>query len=235
MKNKHTAFTLIEMLLGLSLFSIVALSLYSVFASGIQIEKRAQTDGMMYRETRWALDKMESDLENMVQYNFANSYPQKLAFIGESNRISFIVPTDEGLKRVSYYLETPQSGSIHMVLVGKHHKRNVSVATRLEESQQLYVLMRDEKPFAESLQEGISESGQADALILRIIESGLRFYYGYVEGEDESARLVWRDYWTGEYLPSGIKVQLTMGPSGYQTENVTIERGFFIPTGFLGQ
>ena len=126
MRKINSAFTLIELLLGLSIFSVVSLCLYASFSTGIHLSRRSEKNNKIYREIRWALEQMSLDLENAVFYDFSNSYPGKLSFIGEDEKISFLLPSDEGLKVVSYYHMKPSESKIHQTLIGKTYSKNVN-------------------------------------------------------------------------------------------------------------
>ncbi len=79
MKKNNHAFTLIELLLGLSIFALIALSVYSVFWGGMRMTRKAKHLNPIYREMRLALDLLSVELENMVPYDFSGSTPQKFA------------------------------------------------------------------------------------------------------------------------------------------------------------
>lgn len=235
MKRRIKAFTLIEMLLGLGLFSIIALSLYGAFASGMKIERRSEGGNRIYREIRWSLDKITDDLENMVSYDFSNSYPEKTAFLGEAHRLSCVVPTESGLTTVNYYLKLPEEGSVYTTVVGKRYNKNTNMVVRFEEQLSVNLLVREEKSFIESLQAESGTTPELDILSARVAEDGLTFYYAYLEGEEENAQIIWKDSWAFDYLPSGIRVELNLIPFDRTEDAVTIRRDVFIPIGFLGR
>ncbi len=91
MKKNKNAFTLIELILGLSIFSIISLCLYGVFSGGIQVNRKSKNQNDFYREIRMSFSLMEKELENMVSYGFsAARYEDKSSFMGSDNQISFI-------------------------------------------------------------------------------------------------------------------------------------------------
>lgn len=235
MKKFIKGFTLIEVLLGLTIFSIIALSLYSTFHSGIEINKRSEEDNKVYREARWLLDRLAKDLENMSSYDFANSYPSLRAFNGDENRLSLVLPTEEGLKVVSYLLQSPQQDTVFKTIIGRHTKRNVSFISRFEERLNLDLFVRKESSFADYLQTEPDKDIEEEILSTSVKEGSLKFSYAFLEGEGENAKITWRDSWKEKYLPSGVRIQITLVKSGRLPEPVTMERDIYIPTGYLGR
>jgi len=235
MKKRLSAFTLIELILALSIFSVVALSLYGAFASGMKIEQRAEKGGRLYREIRWALDMVAKDLENMVPYDFKNSYPEKLAFYGQSNKFSCIVPKESGLTAVSYYIRPPEEGSIYTTIIGRHYDKNTSMVANFEKELSVNLLIREERPFIESLQDELNKEPEIDVLSTRIKEASFNIYYAYIEGDQDNVQIVWKDSWEFNYLPSGVRVEITLLPLSKTEDAKTIQKDFFIPSGFLGR
>jgi len=84
-----TGFTLIELLIAASIFSIIILSLYSVFQSGILIYKRVDSAFGLYQTARIVLNRVELDLKNAFTYSSANS-----KFIGTSSNLDFFSVVD---------------------------------------------------------------------------------------------------------------------------------------------
>ncbi|VAW18015.1 hypothetical protein MNBD_BACTEROID05-139, partial [hydrothermal vent metagenome] len=137
MKTTNKAFTLIELLLGLSIFSLIALTVFSVFSSGVRLSHRSELSNKVYREITWSLDLLSLELENMIGFDFSNADSQKQAFRGGEDKIEFIVMTEGGMKRVKYYLKDPQEDQIYATLVGKTYKANQRVDLRKKELEKI--------------------------------------------------------------------------------------------------
>ncbi len=75
---------MIEALLGLAIFSVIAVTLYSTFWSGIQIDQRLED--RIYRQASWALEGMARELQNATIYDFSSSYPDINGFLGEKRK-----------------------------------------------------------------------------------------------------------------------------------------------------
>ncbi|MFA5088204.1 MAG: prepilin-type N-terminal cleavage/methylation domain-containing protein [Candidatus Omnitrophota bacterium] len=224
-------FSLIEILLGLALFSIVALILYNVFFGGIKVNRKSESASQMYREARWAFDRITSDLENMVPYDFSNSYPGSLAFSGGSNGFELLLATGTGLERVRYSLQSPDLGHRHQIVIGKHFSENAPVVIRREEEgAPQRTLIRDQIPFVDSLSPGQEENVRSQILCSGLIDGGLQFKYA--RQSDEGKRmLVWEEEWGKEYFPVGVKVRLT-----FREEDgggvLTLEKDVLLPKSF---
>ena len=148
---KKNGFTLIELILAISIFAIIGLTVYSIFASSIKISAYSEGQGDVYRQSRWILDLMSRELEAAVNYDFSNSYEDLSPFSGNKDEIRFLIRTDEGLKSVKYYLILPESSQIHEVVIGKKYKKNVDIDLENETAEQDYYLVREEKSFVDFL------------------------------------------------------------------------------------
>jgi prepilin-type N-terminal cleavage/methylation domain-containing protein len=102
-KKAAKGFTLVEMLLGLSIFALVAVVCYSIFSNGIRINDRAAKSEALYREMNWSLDALALDLENMVPYE--GNKGNWSAFEGSEKSLSLALPTKDGLKKIRYSLK----------------------------------------------------------------------------------------------------------------------------------
>jgi len=235
MKKSVKSFTLIEMLLGLSIFSLIALSVYSTFSSGMQLNKRAVDVDTAYRQIRWSLDAMERDLENAIAYDLRNSYPDQLTFSGEAGKISFFTPTKDGPRVITYYLKPLSYGSIHATIIGEHHEGNKDIIARYEETANPTVaLAREEKTISEYFGGSESTENNEDILTSQIIEDGIKFYFPYLQGEAEDAEIVWKDSWSQPFLPSSVRVAISFVDPNKKSQTMTIEKDIYIPVGYLG-
>jgi prepilin-type N-terminal cleavage/methylation domain-containing protein len=233
----NKAFTLVEMLLGLGIFSIITLSLYGTFWGGVKLNERAEHTNSLLREARWALAQMEQDLENMVPYDFSTSYPERTAFVGQPDQIAIVVATEDGLKAVRYYLAKPSEGKIYRTIMGGRHTRQPrSIVTRYEEKQDLRLLIREEVPFVDSLQSDPEEgSTEKEVVCSHLQGGGLAISYAYQHGSAEDIHLGWERTWGEPYLPSGVRVELTLLQPDREGRVIPLKKDIFIPTGYLGE
>lgn len=235
MRSKYflKGFTLIEMLLGLSIFSIIAVSLYGTLDSALRLNRRSDDVNGIYCEARWVLDQMAGDLERMRAFNFANSYPQLTAFSGSSDKISFLSSTDTGLKVISYYLELPDQGTVHKVIIGGHTNENRSLTVRYEEKFVLYSLVREEKSFADYVAGNAQARVEKDVLSPHIQEGSLKFSYAYLQGQQEDGKIAWKDSWEEPYIPAGVRIKATFVKPGKVKQPIVFTKDVYIPAGYL--
>lgn len=202
-------FTLIEMILGLLIFSIIAVSLYSTFSMAISVWKKSEDVNRIYREAKWSLEKIASSLKNADFFDFTKNYPDIKLFSGQSDKVSFYITSDTGLKKIGYSLE-------------KLDKRNLF---SLEEKTQDFVGCLSGQ-----------ELGLKKASLTSLVkEEGLKFSYAYRTIDSEATEtLLWKDSFAGQvYLPRLVKIALTLvNPKDLKQEK-TFTKIVFIPTGGL--
>lgn len=228
------AFTLLEVLLAISLISLVLAGVYSAFWGGISLSKRSEDSNRIFREIRWAVDTLSHDLENMVPYDFSGSYEDKAAFLGIDNRITFFVESPQGLKVVSYYLLQPENSSVYKVIIGKTYKKNVSGVIRSEEqAERREYLVREEQPLIDYLSGEAVNPEDVEVISTYVAENGLRFSFGYSssDGHDMS----YRSEWKNNYIPANVSIDFDFILPEETKKRLTIKREILIPAGFNGE
>lgn len=232
MKTTNKAFTLIELLLGLSIFSLIALTVFSVFSSGVRLSHRSELSNKVYREITWSLDLLSLELENMIGFDFSNADSQKQAFRGGEDKIEFIVMTEGGMKRVKYYLKDPQEDQIYATLVGKTYKANQRVDLRKKELEKISYFVREEKDFLNFLSEDSEGGGGFEVLAMNVKKNSLKFSFGYESGGNEK-EYRFEDKWDLKYLPQQVQIKLIVFPN-QNKEEVRITKNIYIPHGAKG-
>ncbi len=178
-QNRLRGLTLVELLVALSIFAIVAVALYSTFGTGISTWKKIKQAQDLYQDIRLTLDKMALDLENAVLYS---EKPEFVNFQGGKSKISFYST-----------VETSQA------LPG--HTELRKIAYSLDESG--HILQRREQALFNSGQNTEEEAQEIAAAISR-----LDFFYCY-EDEHAEPPYKWQDSWDfPQELPQGIKIEL---------------------------
>jgi len=228
----RNGFTLIELLLGLTIFAIVSLCIYGTFWGGIKVDNSAEQQNKIYREVRWSFDVMSKELENMLLYNFSNSYPEKSSFSGSENRVQFVVGSSDGLKVVSYYLVDPEDDQVFKVVMGDVFSKNIRVDTGSRSDIRINYLVREEIDFIDFLNEA-SGDVETEIIAMSVKEDGLKFSYGFVQGE-ESSDFAWEDEWQNKYTPSHVKITIDFVSSGKNQIVKSLSKELLIPSGFLG-
>ena len=222
------AFTFIELLLGISIFSVVALCVYNTFATGIQINRRAQGQGSVSREIRWSLNMFSSEIENMLPYDFSNSYPDKFACAGQSGQLTFIAAGPQGLKVISYYLASPQAGKVYQTVMGQTSKKNVAVTDIREEEIKYNSLMRKERLLIDYLNGDPDKGSNIETIAAHIKEGGLKFTYGF-KGKKEGTGLSWKNEWKDKRLPSYVRIELQFIDPEQNNDIIPVTKDVFIP------
>jgi len=237
MKNQRKAFSLVELLLGLGIFSFIASGIYMTFANGVRLNQKADQVGRVYREMRWSLEKMAHDLENLRSYDFSASYPQMKPFTGEKDKIAFLLADNEGLKKVSYYLTALNWGTVHKTLVARHSQMPSSITVDVQQGVKSYSLARQELPFIDALQLVAPQENieNFDLLASGIAPDGLKFSFAYLEGSQNNTQIVWKNNWDKNYIPSGVRILINLPNPENPKELLTLQREVYIPTGYLGQ
>jgi prepilin-type N-terminal cleavage/methylation domain-containing protein len=131
--EERAGFTFIELIIAIAIFSVIAVSIYSVFWAGLRTWRMTSPVIEANQKLRFFFDLISKDLKGELGY-----YPQdyidkdKVNFEGDAKRISFWALVDfqeqDGAihtepARVAYYLDTADSSNVKVM-------RNV--ATRIE-------------------------------------------------------------------------------------------------------
>jgi prepilin-type N-terminal cleavage/methylation domain-containing protein len=94
-------FTLVELLIASSIFSVIILSLYSAFQTGVLTYNRMDSAFMVYQASRVTLNRLELDLKNSFIYSENDA-----KFRGSSQTLDFFSVIDafeEGASYASVY------------------------------------------------------------------------------------------------------------------------------------
>ncbi|MBM3248457.1 MAG: type II secretion system protein [Candidatus Omnitrophica bacterium] len=211
-KNNFSGMTFIEILIGLTIFSVVAVSLYSTFFSSTSAWKKSEDLNRMYQEARWSMDTIAKELHNAVIFSYKNSYPNFKVFEGKADSISFLNEDDYGINRVLYFLEAKENGG-----------------------GEIFLLKRQESSLIDSLQISVEEKSE-EIFSSLVAKDGLKFSYahGVVNGEDEE--IEWKSDWEeSENIPMGVKVELVLQNPGNPNVKTTFSKTVFIPMGVIGE
>ena len=198
---KGSGFTLVELLVAITIFSAIAVVLYSCFRGGIVSYRRISDEADSQQRLRYVLLNIEKDLKNAFLMT-------NIPFEGEDKRISFTsMLTDEenatlNAGRISYYIK---QGDNSYVLVRKTQS--------LQEALSLFAAGYDT---GAELMPGLV-SGKEEVITEGL--SDIRFTYLYaenqqsvpgLEGETEEASIAyeWVDLWEEESLPVAVSVEI---------------------------
>ena len=228
MSEQKKGFTFIEVLLALSMFSVIALTLYGTFSSGLQLNRRAQGANRVYREIQWAIDSISRDLENCVFYDFSQSYPDKRAFKGTKETITFLLAEDDSLKAIRYGAEPLESPGIHTVIRGGYSNITQGVVTDYSQTRDREAFVREEKGFKDFLN---SEDGSGEKEILspHLQTGSVAFSYGYSTRSQQSKNIDWKDSWEDGFLPQRVRIKMTFVSQDRTQEKIEVEKEVGLP------
>jgi len=178
--KRLSGFTLIELMVAVSIFAIIVVVIYSTFGTGVSVWRKTEKMQNLYQDIRLALDKIALDLENAVLYSEKEEFSN---FEGEKNRISFyslvdifqIIPAHPELRKITYSLD-----------------------------ESTHILQRLEQTFPESMQG--SRVQEAEGIVAQV--DNLNFSYCYID-EGAAPSYKWKDTWDSKQgIPQGVKIEL---------------------------
>ncbi len=224
-------FTAMELLLGLTIFALIAVSISSTLWAGIKLSRRVDPQNNISREIQLTLDLMAHELENALFYDFSHSYPDKFAFIGEPSRVSFILESDDGLKVIRYYLDQPESSRIHAVKLGNVHKKNADLSNQLTLGDSLHYLIREEIPFKEYLS-GTLQNTQIEVINTHVKREGLTFFYEQNDRTQKDVQFL-GTFQNNMDLPRRVRIKMDIFNKKRKDKNISFQRDVLIPTKIL--
>jgi len=205
-----TGFTLVELLLAIGIFSIIAMAIYSTFSMGVNAWRKM--DGLLerYQEVRLLLDRMGVELRNCVDMqieDFGNP-EEKYDFYGEKDRLFFLTLKGNGVKWVGYQ---NRKNDAYEGEVFKLERRQEDFIPRLPEQ---------DKP------------GDLALDLVRGVE-GVKFKYLKLIKEGNEIKREWQDTWKEDKVsnvpprPLQVWIRITfMVPTGRENEyqDVTVDK-----------
>lgn len=218
-RSRQYAFTLVELLISVSIFAIIGVVLYSSYRGGVVTWRRINSETALQQKLRYALDRISGDLRNMV-------FLSNLPFEGGADKIKFVSlgesAANQGIDiaRVSYYLSFDEEEATGGAIVRKEETIKNALSLEVAEENLARKEIRETEPQKEqNLLYGVSE---------------LKFNYLAVyeeSGEDEEKEYEWLDSWEEkEALPMGIKIEFTMtNPEDNST--ISLSKRVYIPAG----
>jgi hypothetical protein len=236
MKKQEHSFSLIELLLGLLIFSILALTLYSMFSTGLKVDEKSTYISRSYQEARLAFEVLGSDLENAFIYDLSGSYPDTSSFVGESTRLSLIRPSAGGIKYIQFYLDLPDFGSVTRTIIGQRVEKLKGFVINSKEETPIRFLMRQETSLLNYLsksQDKDQQSQPPEIVSAGIKKDSLRFHYGAVQRDSTgkpigTQDLTWTDNWNEKSLPSAVRVEMTLFDPQNPDKSMVLKRDIYL-------
>lgn len=219
LRSTQYAFTLVELLISVSIFAIIGVVLYSSYRGGVLTWRRINSETTFQQKMRYALDRMSEDIRNTV-------FMSNLPFEGLADKMEFVclgrsmVSEGLGIARVSYYLSFDEEDMAGGAIIRKEETiKNALSSGVAGEDLTTKGVGKTEPEKKQSLLGGVS---------------GLKFSYLAVyeeSGEDGEKENEWLDFWEEKgALPMGIKIEFTMtDPEDNRT--ISLSKRIYIPAG----
>ena len=97
-KKAPKGFTLVELLIVVSIFSVVSIAIYSTFSSGASILRRIKNIDFKQHKLLLKTERLSRELREQPNY-------KKLLFEGNKSRVSFAASLNYFPSRVTYYFD----------------------------------------------------------------------------------------------------------------------------------
>jgi prepilin-type N-terminal cleavage/methylation domain-containing protein len=225
----HKGFTLVEILLGLSITAIIGLSVCNLFWSGMKLDDRLKRLHENYLEVLMANQSMTKDLENAIYLDLSTSYPDQKAFEGKKNELAFLVPTESGIKRVRYYSGTLDWGRVTKTIVGKKVGHLSKITLNQTDALPIEFLLREEMDLSDWLNE------TKDKSTTQIVAAGLKkgtFNCQYAAFDKDLKKLSYLDHWDNRKLPAAVSCNINIyNAEKPQADNIFKRDMFLAPVG----
>ncbi len=177
-----SGFTLIEVVLALAIFALMAAILYGAFSLGHSAVEKSETNATRNQKQRAIADLLGNYLRSAFPYKEA-AQDQTVFFSGESDSVTF----------VSTYSQAMGGRGMATIRLSKEQNGDERVALRVEETAP--VRITDEAV----------PSGQSYGLRFQADMRAMRFAYLDPQAEDEN----WQDRWDGRdrrALPRAVAI-----------------------------
>ncbi|MFC1807843.1 PilW family protein [Candidatus Omnitrophota bacterium] len=212
-RTQNRSFTLIELLVTTAILGIVAVTIGSVFASGLKVYKRVQSYAGARTDVMFALERIERDIRNVLDVNGVD-------FIGESRQVSFAGIVSSPIRNNRTRKDKERGDYIGRILYYKNSRKKS--------------LVREEQNYSLALKE--ARAGKGAVALLASIDK-VSFKYLYFDPELENYQWIssWRltdddkEEWIKQGLPRiplGIKIEVVFKQD---KESVKLARTVIIP------
>ncbi|MBU3933418.1 MAG: type II secretion system GspH family protein [Candidatus Omnitrophica bacterium] len=195
-------FTFIELLISITIISLVGVAVYSVFANGITAWRRGNKNRTYARNIRLTTEKVARELRNAFEFS-------NIAFEGTEDSIMF--PALIAVESESGEGETETHYEIGRLAFFYDKKEDA--------------LCREEKAYGEVFEE--EEIGKGEALIRHLRK--LEFEYCYLDNATGTYK--WKEDWKKEEqdsIPQAVKIKMVFKKKAGRHD---FEKTVFIPMG----
>ncbi len=184
-RNTRYAFTLIEILVSITIVSLVGMAVYSIFANGINAWRRGNENSNYERNVRLISEKFARELRNTSEFS-------NIAFEGTKDSIMF--PALILSESISDNGETESYYEVGRLAFFYDKTENA--------------LCKEEKTFPEAFSQ--EEIGEGKVLIEDVRK--LEFSYCYLD--NATGKYKWKEDWKKEEqesIPQAVKIEMVLG------------------------
>lgn len=198
---RKEGFTLLELLLAVTIFAVVAIALYSSFYAGVRILRRTEEIMRYHQELRMAMDEISLDLHNALRTE-----------VEKESEIT-LEGSEEDEEPIYYFLGDAKSFNFITLKDSYENNRltrqicNVKYSFKGGKGGKLLRSVKYQST-------GFAKSKDEDEELLPGILEDIEVTYSY-EGDDEESPPVWLNYWEQEErIPLGVKIKMRIKGMG---------------------
>ncbi len=225
-QRKCRGFTLIEILLSVTIVAFLAGSLYAVFAAGFKLDHRSRVSFDDLDANRLLSEQLYKDFARAVFYDFRGSFPEKKSFSYNGTEFIFLIEENDQLQWIRYSLAVAPRGQIKETRLGTVTNHNVAVSNVTSTQKSLLTLVRDENDFTHFF--NLTDVPQKRTVLnSRVSADSLKFFF--VTGLAGSRKLEWGSIWDKNFLPSAVRMSVSVVSEAGISQNLTED--FVLPSG----
>ncbi len=231
LRNVRSAFTLIELILGLIIVSVLGVSVFTAFFTAIKMQTKTENLGRFYGEGRFAINRMADEIENMIFYTPKD--PKQNFLSSTDDHLTLLENGADGLKVIRYYIGQPDYGKIVKTTMGQvFSSMPQSIVVQSSEGQKAYALIREETPLVDYWQNQPHENAKTQIVTNQIAsQDSLRFSYAYSPPKESKKKgYEWKDSWDKDALPAGVRIQLECAQPNQGGSSLVLTKEVYWPT-----
>jgi type II secretory pathway component PulJ len=241
-----SGFTIVELLLGIMLSALIAVSVYETLFSGIRISQRiAGSVGGDSRQIMIVIDTFAREIANAIAYDFSPSYPSRFSFEGDKRRVTFLNGDARGIRVIRYSLVPPEKEKgVHKTILGGHYTKNIKVEESRTQADRMMNFVREEMDFTGYVAGGFRMQGEPEVLIRSVAVDGLTLSYAVRElpgegadgntgenGQKTAGVIFSAEDWKANLPPLTVFIELKI-PAQEKRPPQSFSRKVFFPPGF---
>jgi prepilin-type N-terminal cleavage/methylation domain-containing protein len=208
MRLKHirtsAAFTLIEVLLAISLFGLIAATLFSVYHNGVMISRKGKAATQAQMEWMWALNAFRDDFQSAVPFVTDGWSIEFVPFDGQPDRVAFVMASEGALWWVQHYGRREDQDEVFATRLGVRSERNVRIETGEtsdSDSGAEWVWLRSIQPLSTAVR---GEAPEDVEILVRglTVPPSWSFFKKNIQQDG-----VWVPDWQGDKHPQGVALK----------------------------